>query len=93
MLAVSIVICVSSKPLKIFLEYNWVIASFTTTDSFADVLLDYPHYTRPESYRDKASPPILLSGNHKEIENWKNKKRQEKTQDRRPDLWEKYNKL
>jgi len=63
------------------------------TDSFADVLLDYPHYTRPESYRNKASPPVLLSGNHKEIENWKNKKRQEKTRDRRPDLWEKYNKL
>ena len=63
------------------------------TDSFADVLLDYPHYTRPESYRDKASPSVLLSGNHKEIENWKNKKRQEKTRDRRPDLWEKYNKL
>ena len=63
------------------------------TDSFADMLLDCPHYTRPESYRDKASPSVLLSGNHKEIENWKNKKRQEKTRDRRPDLWEKYNKL
>jgi len=63
------------------------------TDSFANVLLDCPHYTRPESYRDKASPSVLLSGNHKEIENWKNKKRQEKTRDRRPDLWEKYNKL
>ena len=63
------------------------------TDSFADVLLDCPHYTRPESYRDIDSPPVLLSGNHKEIENWKNKKRQEKTRDRRPDLWEKYNKL
>ena len=63
------------------------------TDSFADMLLDCPHYTRPESYRDKASPSVLLSGNHKEIENWKNKKRQEKTRDRRSDLWDKYNKL
>ena len=63
------------------------------SDSFSDELLDYPHYTRPESYRDIATPPVLLSGNHKEIENWKNKKRQEKTQDRRPDIWEKYNKL
>jgi len=63
------------------------------TDSFSDALLDCPHYTRPESYRSIDSPSILLSGNHKEIENWKSKKRQEKTRERRPDLWEKYNKL
>ena len=63
------------------------------TDSFADILLDCPHYTRPESYRGLDSPPVLLSGNHKEIENWKVNKRREKTRDRRPDLWDKYNNL
>ena len=63
------------------------------TDSFADILLDCPHYTRPESYRGLDSPPVLLSGNHKEIENWKVNKRIEKTRDRRPDLWDKYNNL
>ena len=63
------------------------------TDSFANVLLDCPHYTRPESYRDKVSPSVLLSGNHKEIKDWKNYQRQEKTRGRRSDLWEKYKKL
>lgn len=63
------------------------------TDSFSHTLLDYPHYTRPESYRGLNSPPVLLSGNHKKIENWKNSKRQEKTRDRRPDLWVKYQTL
>ena len=63
------------------------------TDSFADILLDCPHYTRPESYRGLDSPSVLLSGNHKEIENWKVNKRREKTRDRRPDLWNKYNNL
>ena len=63
------------------------------TDSFAGMLLDCPHYTRPETFREMESPPVLLSGNHKEIENWKKKKSEEKTQIRRPDLWGKYNKL
>ena len=60
------------------------------SDSFSHSLLDCPHYTRPESYRGLKSPAILLSGNHKEIEEWNNSKRQEKTRGRRPDLWEKY---
>ena len=63
------------------------------TDSFAGMLLDCPHYTRPETFREMESPLVLLSGNHKEIENWKKKKSEEKTQIMRPDLWEKYNKL
>jgi len=63
------------------------------TDSFSHALLDSPHYTRPESYKGLESPSVLLSGNHKEIEIWKNNRRQEKTRDRRPDLWEKYKKI
>ena len=63
------------------------------TDSFAEMLLDCPHYTRPELYREMESPEVLLSGNHKKIEDWKQHKRQEKTKFRRPDLWEKYKNL
>ena len=60
------------------------------TDSFAEMLLDCPHYTRPEMYREMESPEVLLSGNHKKIEDWKREQREEKTKTRRPDLWEKY---
>ncbi len=59
-------------------------------DSFNYPLLDCPHYTRPEFYRGVKTPPILLSGNHKIIEDWKISKREEKTKTRRPDLWDKY---
>jgi len=62
------------------------------TDSFAGMLLDCPHYTRPETFREIESPPVLLSGNHKEIEKWFTSKREEKTKLKRPDLWEKYKK-
>lgn len=55
-------------------------------DSFEDGLLDYPHYTRPEIYEGKAVPPILLSGDHKKIDEWRRKKALEKTQRMRPDL-------
>jgi len=63
------------------------------TDSFADILLDCPYYTRPEIYRDMKSPKVLLSGNHKEIEVWKKEKQEKKTKIRRPDIWEKYKNL
>ena len=60
------------------------------TDSFAEKLLDCPHYTRPELYREMESPEVLLSGNHNKIKDWKWEQREEKTKTRRPDLWEKY---
>tara|TARA_Y100000814_G_scaffold118465_1_gene84818 strand:- start:1521 stop:2231 length:711 start_codon:yes stop_codon:yes gene_type:complete len=62
-------------------------------DSFSHPLLDGPHYTRPARYKDIDVPEILLSGNHKEIEKWFNKKREEKTKLRRPDLWDEYKRL
>ena len=62
-------------------------------DSFSHPLLDGPHYTRPARYKDIDVPEILLSGNHKEIEKWFNKKREEKTKLRRPDLWGEYKRL
>ena len=60
------------------------------TDSFSEKLLDCPHYTRPELYREMESPEVLLSGNHNKIKDWKREQREEKTKTRRPDLWEKY---
>jgi len=55
-------------------------------DSFEDGLLDHPHYTRPEVYKDKKVPAVLLSGNHKEIERWRLKQRLGITWQKRPDL-------
>jgi tRNA (guanine37-N1)-methyltransferase len=57
-------------------------------DSFADGLLDYPHYTRPVEYRGLKVPDVLLSGHHGEIEKWRRRKAMEKTFSRRPDLLE-----
>lgn len=58
-------------------------------DSFFNGLLDYPHYTRPLEYRNMKVPDVLVSGNHKEIENWRRKKALEITRQRRPDLMKK----
>ncbi len=62
------------------------------TDSFSDHLLDAPCYTRPETFRGKSVPKVLLSGNHKQIEEWIQNKRIEATKKSRPDLYDKYNK-
>ena len=56
-------------------------------DSFAeDGLLDCPHYTRPEVYEGLSVPEVLMSGDHKRIEDWRAARALERTQDRRPDL-------
>lgn len=57
-------------------------------DSFADGLLDCPHYTRPEVLDGLAVPPVLMSGNHEEIRKWRLKKSLERTWLRRPELLE-----
>ncbi len=58
-------------------------------ESFSQGLLEYPHYTRPAEYRGWKVPPVLLSGNHAEIEKWRREQAAMRTQMRRPDLWEK----
>jgi len=63
------------------------------TDSFVDDLLDAPYFTRPNEIDGLKVPEVLLSGNHKSIKDWKEKKKIEITKDRRPDLWRKYKKL
>jgi tRNA (guanine37-N1)-methyltransferase len=57
-------------------------------DSFSTGLLEYPHYTRPGSYRDWQVPEILLSGNHREIDAWRRRESLKRTYLRRPDLLE-----
>lgn len=58
-------------------------------DSFSEHLLDYPHYTRPEEFQGWKVPAILLSGNHKKIQEWRLAEAQRLTRKRRPDLLEK----
>jgi tRNA (guanine37-N1)-methyltransferase len=58
------------------------------TDSFQDGLLAPPVYTRPEVYNGLAVPKILTEGNHKAIDEWREDKAIERTQERRPDLLE-----
>ena len=55
-------------------------------ESFTDGLLEYPHYTRPSVFRGVTVPDVLLSGNHAEINKWRNNMRIEKTRRHRPDL-------
>ncbi len=58
-------------------------------ESFSQGLLEYPHYTRPAEFRGLKVPPVLLSGNHAEIEKWRREQADLRTQTRRPDLWRK----
>lgn len=55
-------------------------------DSFSDGLLEYPHYTRPEVFRDMKVPEILLSGDHAKIAQWRRQQAMERTRTWRPDL-------
>ena len=55
-------------------------------ESFAENLLEYPHYTRPEEFDGQRVPEVLLSGNHARIDAWRREQRLLKTQRQRPDL-------
>jgi tRNA (guanine37-N1)-methyltransferase len=56
------------------------------TDSFQDDLLAPPVYTRPEEWRGHKVPAVLMSGNHRDIENWRHEESMRRTKERRPDL-------
>jgi len=62
----------------------------TAEESFNSGLLEYPQYTRPQEFRGMKVPDILLSGDHKKIAQWRKEQAQQRTRQRRPDLWEKY---
>lgn len=57
-----------------------------THESFEASLLEHPHYTRPIEFEGRAIPDVLMSGNHKKIEQWRQEKSVELTKSRRPDL-------
>ena len=61
-------------------------AESALSDSFMNGLLEPPQYTRPQIYKGLEVPKVLTSGNHKEIENWKEKESLNKTKKLRPDL-------
>lgn len=62
------------------------------TESFSDYLLEYPQYTRPELWHEKAVPSVLLSGHHANIEEWRKEQSLLRTKQNRYDLYEKYQK-
>lgn len=59
-------------------------------ESFYDGLLEYPQYTRPETWHEKKVPDVLLSGHHKNIADWRYEMSLERTKERRPDLFSAY---
>lgn len=59
-------------------------------DSFEAGLLDYPHYTRPAEFRNWAVPEVLRSGNHAAIDQWRRQQQLDRTRERRPDLYERW---
>lgn len=61
-------------------------------ETFHDNLLEYPQYTRPEEFMGKKVPEVLLSGHHKNIEAWRLEQSIARTKERRPDLYEKWEK-
>ena len=61
-------------------------------ESFANGLLEYPQYTKPQIWEEKTVPEVLLSGDHSKIKDWRLSQSEAITRDRRPDLWQKYKK-
>ncbi len=59
-------------------------------ESHNQVLLEYPHYTRPQKFRGLEVPQVLLSGNHAAILEWRNEQREIRTKQRRPDLYKRW---
>lgn len=60
------------------------------TESFGNGLLEYPQYSRPQIWHDKEVPPVLLSGDHKKVDEWRLEQSVKRTKERRPDLYEKW---
>ncbi|MDC0033617.1 tRNA (guanosine(37)-N1)-methyltransferase TrmD [Alphaproteobacteria bacterium] len=58
-----------------------------TEESFEGDLLEYPHYTRPEHWRGRTVPELLLSGHHERIKTWRREAAERITRELRPDLW------
>lgn len=63
----------------------------TDEESFRNNLLEYPQYTRPEEFRGRKVPEVLISGHHENIKKWREQKSQEITKIKRPDLLKDWN--
>jgi tRNA (guanine37-N1)-methyltransferase len=61
-------------------------------ETFENGLLEYPQFTKPQIWEEKAVPDVLLSGDHSKIKDWRLSQSEAITRVRRPDLWEKYKK-
>ena len=59
-------------------------------ESFAEELLEYPHYTRPQVWQGRAVPDVLVSGDHQRIRAWRRAQSERLTRERRPDLWQRH---
>jgi tRNA (guanine37-N1)-methyltransferase len=59
-------------------------------ESFTSGLLEYPHFTRPQDWRGRGVPEVLLSGHHERVREWRRLQAEEITRLRRPDLWARY---
>jgi tRNA (guanine37-N1)-methyltransferase len=59
-------------------------------ESFTAGLLEYPHYTRPQTWQGRTVPPVLVSGHHEEIRRWRLAEAERTTRARRRDLWTQY---
>jgi tRNA (guanine37-N1)-methyltransferase len=65
-------------------------AASLAEESFAEFLLEYPHYTRPAEWAGRAVPEVLLSGHHDRIRAWRRERAETLTRERRPDLWARF---
>ena len=63
-----------------------------TEETFENYLLEYPQYTKPQKWKKKEVPSVLLSGDHAKIKDWRLTQSRDITRRRRPDLWSKYKK-
>ena len=63
-------------------------AESLSSESFEDGLLEHPQYTRPRTFEGLEIPEVLLSGDHKKVDRWRQAQREETTRERRPDLWD-----
>ncbi len=67
-------------------------ADSAVEESFSSGLLEHPQFTKPSEWQGLPIPEVLLSGNHAKIAEWRRRMSEKITQDRRPDLWDKYEK-
>jgi tRNA (guanine37-N1)-methyltransferase len=60
------------------------------SESFVEGLLEYPQYTRPNTFEDRPIPDVLTGGDHARVAAWRRAEAERLTRERRPDLWQAY---